>query len=143
VKAALPVLWLAVLASCGRRDQEARIEAATRAALQHERAGRIDDAIAEYRKALAATGESTRWKTQSADLRAHLKLLEEEKEQVAAATAEFEKFRAQAARVDDAGAAGLLREGRELHARVRDSKLPWLPELASILEKLQARAEKK
>ncbi len=134
---AVPALLLA-LTACGRGEAElrTRVERHVKAAAALEDAGRVDDAIGEYGKALALVEGRDRWKTRVAELRAILKELEDRQEEIARATLEFKRFMERVDRDDGSGSEALLREGRELRRRVRDSGLPWLPKLGSALERL-------
>lgn len=145
MKALVAGALLLGLAGCGWRDEriKAKAELHVRKAEEFEEAGRLNEAISEYRRAIALIRGRDKWKTRELECLGIIRQLEGQIGQIAGATAEFEDFKAGAAKVDATSAGDLLKEGRDLYARVRDSGLPWLPELAAILEKLGAAVDRK
>ena len=146
MKALVAGALLLGLSGCGWRDEELtkhQVEKYMKSAVILEEAGQLDEAIGEYQKILALVGTRDPWKTRVMEYRGIIKQLEEQKAETAQVTLQFERFKAIVALDDGSGAGRLLKEGRDFYLRVRNSGLPWLPELAAILEQLQARVDKK
>jgi hypothetical protein len=143
MKAALPALLLVALAACGRREEEWRVEQHLKTAVRLEEENCLDGAIAEYGKILQIVGTRDRWKTRAMEVRGIIKQLEEQKGQLAAAEAEFRSYQQRFRQITDAEAKDFERELKIFRERVKDSKLPWLPDLDRLLENTQARVDMK
>ena len=146
MKALLASALLLALPRCGWQEDrriQVRLQKHVQAAGKLERQDHLVEAIWEYQAAHELIQHRDKYRTVKMEIRRLLQELEHRHCEVTFVTLQFDLFKTNAARDDGSRTAALLKEGRELKTRVQDSKLPWLPELDAILEKLGVAVDKK
>ncbi len=115
--------------------QKAQLKQSCDRAAKLEEENRLDEAIAEFGKALKIAEGSDVFKGNAATLKVRIKEIQDFKEQLAAASKEFQEFKKRY----DSNAAPyrqLWDEGKALQSRCGKLDVPWVKELGVIIETL-------
>lgn len=102
-----------------------------------EDAGQLDAANQKFREALSLVEGNDNFKRDVIDLRARIKINEDQKQLLLMANKRFAEFEEKFKAVRDDGAAALLQEGKKLQADYERADLPWKATLVDYLKRLE------